>query len=89
MIFKSILTFGSVEIKVDIERFADHIKNYRASNEQQIVNNLGRLRKFYMLGEEQPVQKDPLVVVDCHGRIVCWSLPMILSKHRLVSVYSQ
>jgi hypothetical protein len=88
MILKTILTFGSVEIKMDIERFADHIKNYKASNEQQIVNNLARLEKFYMLGKEQPVLKEPAVVVDCHGRIVCWYLPMILSKCRLVSVYS-
>lgn len=73
-------------IDVDIERFADHIKNHRPGNEEKLESNMIALKKFYRLGEERPIQKEPLVVVDRHGRIVCWYLPMILSEQSLVSI---
>lgn len=88
MALNGILTVISVKIDVDIERFVDHVKSHRPSkdNEERVAINLAKYRKFFLLGEERPAQNEPLVLVDCHGRIMCWYLPNIFGEQSLVSV---
>ncbi len=35
--------------------------------------------------EQYSIIPDPCVIVDCHGKILVWSLPNIISKTRQVS----
>src|SRR5882672_9786093 len=74
----------SVMVPFDIERYSEHIKNPRLKHNDQVSKELGCLSKFYK-HEKGAVHQEPMVVMDCHGRILLWYLPEVLSTARLVS----
>jgi hypothetical protein len=76
-----------VRVTFDVERFADRIKNSRVTNHEQVTSELERLSKFYT-PEDGGVHEEPMVVVDCHGRILLWYLPEVLSQASLVRANS-
>ena len=71
-------------VPFDIERYSEHIKNSRLKHNDQVAKELGHLSKFYK-HEKGVVHREPMVVMDCHGRILLWYLPEVLSTARLVS----
>jgi hypothetical protein len=80
-------SFWSVRVSFDTERFADRIKNTRVNSPQQVADQLAHLSLFYTQ-ENGRVHGEPMVVVDCHGRILLWYLPEVLSRVRLVRINS-
>jgi len=74
----------SVMVPFDIECYSEHIKNSRLKHNDQVAKELGCLSKFYK-PEKGGVHQEPMVVMDCHGRILLLYLPEVLSTARLVS----
>ena len=76
-----------MRVSFDTEHFANHIKNMRVNSPQQVADQLAHLSLFYTQ-ENDGVHGEPMVVVDCHGRILLWYLPEVLSRVRLVRINS-
>jgi len=76
-----------VRVSFDVERYSEHIRNSWVKHHDQVAKELEYLSKFYM-PENGEVHKEPMVVVDCHGQILLWYLPEVLSTARLVRVHS-
>src|SRR5882724_5051035 len=73
----------SVRVSFDIDHYSEHIKNSRVKHNDQVAKELGCLSKFYK-PEKGRVHQEPIVVMDCHGQILLWYLPEVLSPARLV-----
>lgn len=73
-----------MRVSFDVERYSEHIKNSKVKSHDQMAKELERLSKFYEQ-ENGRVHQEPMVVVDCHGRILLWYLPEVLSTERQVS----
>ena len=76
-----------MRVSFDVDRYSEHIRNSRVKHNDQVTKELEHLGKFYM-PENGGEHKKPMVVVDCHGRILLWYLPEVLSTARLVRVNS-
>ena len=77
----------SVRVSFNVERYVEHINNSRVKHNDQVSKELEHLSKFY-IPENGGEHKEPMVVVDCHGQILLWYLPEVLSTARLVRVNS-
>jgi len=77
----------SVRVSFDVDRYSEHIRNSQVKHDDQVTKELERLSKFYK-PENGGLHKEPMAVVDCHGWILLWYLPEVLSTARLVRVNS-
>ena len=77
----------SVRVSLDVEHYLEHIKNSQVKHNHEVSKELERLSKFY-IPENGGAHKEPMVVVDCHGQILLWYLPEVLSTAILVRVNS-
>jgi hypothetical protein len=71
----------------DVERFASHTRGLKQGEgiEKRANDELVRLSKYFSLPDQQQDWTEPGTILDCHGRIMVWFLPGILSKRRVVS----
>src|SRR5882724_3520078 len=83
----SLWSHWSVRVSFDVECYSEHIRNSQVKHHDQVSKELEHLSKFYM-PENGGTHKEPMVVVDCHGQILLWYLPEVLSTARLVRVHS-
>jgi len=77
----------SVRVSFDVDCYSEHIRNSRVKHDDQVTKELEHLSKFYK-PENGGRHKEPMAVVDCHGQILLWYLPEVLSTARLVRVNS-
>jgi hypothetical protein len=89
-IFSSLVYLDShtciVETAWDIERYADSIKQVKlmAKHNAAIPLEMARLCKYYQPPGEPREEVEPATILDCHSRIVAWSLPDILCDYTVV-----
>jgi hypothetical protein len=71
-----------------VERLADRVKNTRPQeNDANASVEDKRLAKYFknpQFGEFD----EPATVIDRHGRIILWYLPLIISVYRMVCIFS-
>ena len=72
----------------DVERLADRVKNTRPqegdANASVEDKRLAKYFKNPQFGEFD----EPATVIDRHGRIILWYLPLIISVYRMVCIFS-
>lgn len=72
----------------DVERLADRVKNTRPqegdANASVEDKRLAKYFKNPQFGEFD----EPATVIDRHGRIILWHLPLIISVYRMVCIFS-
>ena len=59
----------AVRVSFDVDHYSEHIRNSRVKHDDQVTKELERLSKFYK-PENGGRHKEPMTVVDCHGRIL-------------------
>jgi hypothetical protein len=77
----------SVQTNWDVERLADHVKNTRPQSENGSFIEAYRLAKYFenpQFGEFN----EPATVLDRHGRIILWYLPLVFSRYRVVMLFT-
>src|SRR5882724_5924586 len=69
----SLQSHWSVRVSFDVERYSKHIRNSRVNHNDQVAKELEHLNKFYTQ-QNGGEHKEPMEVVECHGRILLWHL---------------
>src|SRR5882724_11978774 len=77
----------SVRVSFDVDCYSEHIRNSQVKHNDQVTKELECLSKFYK-PENGRWHNEPMAVVDCHGWILLWYLPEVLSTTILVRVNS-
>jgi hypothetical protein len=70
-----------------VDRLADRVKNARPQTENGTSIEDDRLKKYFnnpQFGEFD----EPATVLDRHGRIILWYLPLIFSLYRVVMLFT-
>jgi hypothetical protein len=67
----------------DVERYADHVKNSRVTEDGGLSAHDVKLQKFFKQSSFGNIDV-PAVICDMHGKIVTWCLPDIICLARIV-----
>jgi hypothetical protein len=72
----------------DVTRLADRVKNTRPNVDGITDTSVedARLAKYFKNPQFGDLDM-PAVILDCHGRIMLWYLPRILSPYRVVRMF--
>src|SRR6267154_5214802 len=62
----------------DVERYVDMARNGVESTQHE------KLHKYFLVSQLGKISQ-PTIIVDCHGKILVWYLPDIMSPQRVVS----
>ena len=77
----------TVQTDWDVERLADRVKNTRPQSGNGPSIEDDRLAKYFenpQFGEFN----EPATVLDRHGRIILWYLPLAFSHYRVVMFFA-
>jgi len=75
--------YKTVKTKWDVTRYADCVKLSRVTLDGARSQADLNLTNYFELAQIGDIDV-PATILDCHGRIMVWYLPSILSKHRIV-----
>lgn len=67
----------------DVDRFADTVPSGKFQSDKDIQKYICQLQQRFGIGDLGSFD-EPLTVVDKHGRIFVWYLPILMTKWRLV-----
>lgn len=87
VVFVMVFDLLSVQTDWDVERLADRVKNTRPQSENGTSVEDDRLAKYFenpRFGEFN----EPATMLDRHGRIILWYLPLIFSRYRVVMLFT-